>query len=179
MKQYVSKITVMTVLILTAVGTVAAQNPAPAKPMIPLKVQIVISRYEGDKKVSSLPYTLSVTANAERVSLRMGSQVPVPNWAQPSQPNLAPVQSYTWLNVGTNMDSSATTTDDGRFRVFIGIEDTSVMERTGRGEVPTLRNFNVQNTMTLRDGQTAQFTSAADKTTGEVVKVDVTLTVEK
>jgi predicted small secreted protein len=31
----------------------------------------------------------------------------------------------------------------------------------------------------LKDGQTAQFSAAADKTTGEVVRVDITMTVEK
>jgi hypothetical protein len=40
-------------------------------------VQIVISRFQGERKISSLPYTLSVNANAgtNRASLRMGAQV--------------------------------------------------------------------------------------------------------
>ena len=45
-------------------------------PTVPLKVQIVISRYEGDKKLSSLPYMLSVNAGRS-ASLRMGTKVPV------------------------------------------------------------------------------------------------------
>jgi hypothetical protein len=145
--------------------------------MVPLKVQIVISKYEGDKKVSSLPYSLSVQANGDRVSLRMGSQIPVPSFSQ--EANKAPVQSYSFLTVGTNIDCGAKTTDDGRFSVSVGIEDTSVAERRANESVPTLRNFSTQNTVVLRDGQTMQFTTAADKTTGEVVKVDVTLTVER
>ena len=60
-----------------------------------------------------------------------------------------------------------------------GTEDSSIAETRGTGSVPTLRNFSTQNTVVLRDGQTMQFTAAADKTTGEVVKVDVTMTVEK
>jgi hypothetical protein len=179
MKYHISKFTAAALLILAAAITTTAQTPPPAKPMIPLKVQVVIARYEGDKKVSSLPYTLSVTANADRVSLRMGSQIPVPTFAPNPAPNGPSVQSYQYMNVGTNIDSSATTTDDGRFRVFVGIQDSSVVERRNPMEVPTLRNFSIENSVTLRDGQTTQFTSAADKTTGEVVKVDVTLTVEK
>jgi hypothetical protein len=173
------KYTLAVLLILAAAVTMAAQNPPPAKPMVPLKVQVVIAKYEGDKKVSSMPYTLSVTANADRVSLRMGSQIPVPSWTQPTQPNQSPIQNFTFLTVGTSIDCTATSTDDGRFRVVVHIEDTSVQERAPTIPVPTLRNFSIENAMTLRDGQTAQFTSAADKTTGEVVKVDVTLTVEK
>ena len=47
-------------------------------PIVPLKVQIVISRYQGEKKVSSLPYTLAVNANlTNKTSLRVGSQVPI------------------------------------------------------------------------------------------------------
>src|SRR5687767_10230569 len=64
--------------------------------MMPARVQIVFSRFKGDKKVSSLPYTLGVTAN-ERVktSLRMGMEVP-----------LGRMQSYNYKNLGTNIDCS-------------------------------------------------------------------------
>lgn len=180
MKFYVSKFTLAALLMFAAAVTTAGQAPPPAlKPMTPLKVQVVISRYEGDKKVSSLPYTLSVTANGERVRLRMGSQIPVPSSTPSTLPNQGPVQSFSFVTVGTSIDSMATTTDDGRYRVEVSIEDTSIQERVPTLPVPTLRTFSIGNTMTLRDGQTAQFTSAADKTTGEVVKVDVTLTVER
>jgi type II secretory pathway component GspD/PulD (secretin) len=147
--------------------------------MVPVKVQIVIAKYEGDKKVSSLPYTLSVTANGDRVSLRMGSQIPVPTTSYQGAANTTPVTTFSYHNVGTNIDSGVRTTDDGRYSVFVGIEDSSVVERRANDPVPTLRNFSTQNTVVLRDGQTMQFTSAGDKTTGEVVKVDVTLTVER
>jgi hypothetical protein len=53
------------------------------------------------------------------------------------------------------------------------------MERRSADSAPTLRSFSTSNEVVLKDGQTAQFTAAADKTTGEVMKVDVTLTVEK
>jgi len=42
----------------------------------PLKFQIVISRYQGEKQISSMPYTLSVNAGY-RGNLRMGAKVPV------------------------------------------------------------------------------------------------------
>jgi hypothetical protein len=153
----------------------AAPTPVPTpqaqgKPLTPLQVEVVLSRYEGDKKVSSLPYILAVTADEGRsVSLRMGSQIPVPQ-AQ---------GGVNYSHVGTNIDCKATSTNDGRFKLEINIQDSSIMERRSADLVPTLRNFSITNVAVLRDGQTAQFTAAADRTTGEVVKVDVTLKVEK
>lgn len=184
MRQYVSRFVLGSLLIMATAVSVLAQNtpqpgPPQPKPMVPVKVQVVIARYEGDKKVSSLPYTMSVTANGDRVSLRMGSQIPVPSTSYQNGTTSNPVTSYTYHNVGTNVDCSAKTTDDGRFSVFVGIEDSSVVERRAIDAAPTLRNFSATNTVVLRDGQTMQFTAAADKTTGEVVKVDVTLTLEK
>jgi hypothetical protein len=38
-------------------------------------------------------------------------------------------------------------------------------------------SFKLSNTLQLKDGQSSQLTSASDKVSGEVVKVDVTLTV--
>ena len=177
MKSYISRVTLAGLLILAAAIAAVAQNSP--KPLVPLKLQVVIARYEGDKKVSSLPYSMSVTANGDPVRLRMGSQIPVPTTNYQGASNNTPATSYTYHNVGTNIDCSAKTTDDGRFSVFVGIEDSSVAERRATDAIPTLRNFSTQNTAVLRDGQTMQFTAAADKTTGEVVKVDVTITVEK
>lgn len=160
-------------LVATFATMAGAQNPPATKPLTALKVQVVISRYEGDKKVSSLPYILAVTANVPQpVLIRMGSQIPITVLM-----NGAPTVDY--KNVGTNIDCLATSTDDGRFQVYVSIEDTSVMERRATDSAPTLRTFTTRNNVVLKDGQSAQYTAAADKTTGEVVKVDVTLNVEK
>jgi len=167
MKRYAARMTVATILAVAFAVTAMAQ--APAKPLIPVKVQVVIARYEGDKKVSSLPYTLSVTANSDRTTLRIGSQVPVPQAGG----------GYNFMNVGTNIDSTVTTTDDGRYRVQVNVSDSSVVSMKSSDPAPTLRNFSTENSVILKDGQTTQFTAAADKTTGEVVRIDVTLTVEK
>ena len=52
-----------------------AAKPAPAT-VTPLKVSVVVARFQGEKKLSSLPYTLSVNAGS-RATLRMGAKVPV------------------------------------------------------------------------------------------------------
>ena len=165
-----------------------------------LKVQVVISRYQGDKKISSLPYSLSVTGGAGRLdptagasfigraNLRMGAKVPI---AATSYTPIAaggagvnPLVSYQYQDVGTNIDCSVWSMDDGRFRVEVTIEDSSVYpdEKDIPGTVkgnPSLRSFRASDSMLLKDGATTQFTTATDKVSGETVRVDVTLTVVK
>jgi len=174
MKPSIRRTIAAALLIAGVVATGAAQSQPP-KPATPLKVQVVIARYEGDRKVSSLPYVIAVTANARQsVVLRMGSQIPIPGAATNGTSG-----AIEYKNVGTNIDCSVTTTDDGRYEVYVSIEDTSVMERRPSDPAPTLRTFLTRNSVVLKDGQSSQYTAASDKTTGEVVKVDVTLNVEK
>jgi hypothetical protein len=146
-------------------------------PITALKVEIVISRYESSgttlKKISSLPYELIVVANEKPASLRMGGQMPM----------AGKDGAFQYLDVGTNIDCSARTMDDGRFKIEITVDDRSAIERrsgdTQLPGVPALRNFRTNNVLILRDGQSTQFTAATDKTSGEVVKVDVTVRAEK
>jgi hypothetical protein len=174
-------------------GTAAvAQEKPTAKEIVPLKVQVVISRYQGDKKVSSLPYTVSVNANdildgrPRNSSLRMGAQVPVATISVSVVDGKAVTpESYQYKDIGTNIDCNATTTDNVYFRLAITIDDTSVI--AGEGNLQqglaknqaSFRTFRSNESLFLKDGQSQQFTTATDKVTGEVVKVDVTLTVVK
>jgi hypothetical protein len=189
MRHYIRRVVTAALLISLVAVPLTAQAPAqapapppstPASPSasgktpVPLKVLVVISRYEGDKKVSNLPYTIAVTANDRPGSLRMGSRIPIPSQNGSVGPG------FTYQDVGTNIDCSAVSVDENRFKVDVSVSDSSVMERrAGDGGIPTLRNLFINNTVVLKDGQSAQFTSAADKMTGEVVKVDVTLSVDK
>jgi hypothetical protein len=169
-------------------------SPSPAvsaKNLVPLKVQVVVSRYQGEKKTSSLPYTLSVNNDHMLSRLRMGSKVAVLTLPRPpgaAEDKNVPPGSFTYQDVGTNIDCFALSTDDGRFRIEITIQDTSVYSQgqpNPQGETPTLkdiptfRTFTSSQTLILRDGQTTQFTTATDRVSGEVTKVDVTLTVVK
>src|SRR5689334_4782013 len=76
--------TVWIVLLIVAAmtGPIArAQQSSPAAPkptLVPLEVEVVLSRYQGEKKVSSIPYTLNVNANGAPTSMNMGTEVPVP-----------------------------------------------------------------------------------------------------
>jgi len=159
---------------------------AKANELIPIDVEIVISRYQGDKKVSSLPYFLAVNAGerAQETKLRMGANVPVPTttFAPGAKPDNALV-SYNYQSVGTNIDCSARPLGDGRFVVTIMVNERSVVQQPGDtaavSGAPVIRTFESQNNLVLRDGQTRQFTAASDRVTGEVMKVDVTLKIAK
>jgi Bacterial type II and III secretion system protein len=164
-------------------ATTKAEVPAAAV-QLPLKITVVISRFKGEQKTASLPYTLSVNANGrDQSTLRMGADVPVPvqTMAQSGQTN----QSYQYRSIGTNIDCTASPTDDGRFRVVLAVQDSQVFSDATGGTAPGLRGmpsfqqFTSETTVVLRDGQTIQYTTATDKASGEVVKIDVTLNVIK
>ena len=169
-------------------GTAA---PAQNKPVEPertvVNVQVVLSRYEGDKRTSNLPYTMLATADRSRVSVRTGAQVPIlstpPSTGDGKQ---NPPASFQFVDVGTNVDCTVAPADNGRFKVEINVQDRSVLERTpstlrGAPQIPnaaTLRNFTYSNSVILRDGETRQFVAASDKVSGETIRIDVTLKVE-
>ena len=183
----------------TARGAYAQQPPAapaaqPAPAPVPqpppiregalLRVQVIISRYQGDKKISSQPYMLSVTANGPRATLRMGLQVPVPAFPVPASDNKNQSMPVNYRNVGTNIDCTARSLDDGRFRLELTVDDSSLAADEANPPfakgIPQFRSFLISGeTAVLRDGQTSQLTSATEKVTGEVAKVDVTLNVVK
>lgn len=174
----------------TAAALIAALPSATSaqQAMVPLKLDLVISRQDGTKKVASMPYSLWVTANAERgrsTSLRMGVELPVAStvFKATKEGEQVPQASYSYRNVGTNIDCTATTTADGKYSVAINLTDTGVQlepkESKGVPGVPSFRTFQSQFSLLLKDGQSATYTSATDPVTGETLKVDVTLTVLK
>jgi hypothetical protein len=174
--------------------TVPPNSRQAARPQPPaavnIKIQVVISRYQGDKKISSMPYMLGAVANSGKTSLRMGVDVPIAQTVFTSvskdNPGVAtPQASYSYRNVGTNIDCQAESAAGDYFKIMLTIADSSVqLETTERGKgvmpnVPMFRSFNSSFQVLLRDGQTTQYTSATDPVTGETTKVDVTLNVLK
>src|SRR5438045_7603282 len=78
----------------------------------PVKVTIVFTEYDGDKKTKSLPYTLYINAPdapepPKWAKLRVGNRVPV--YTGGSTGNM------TYLDVGTNIDARAGHTHEGHF----------------------------------------------------------------
>jgi hypothetical protein len=167
-------------LLLCGAGAFAqdkAESPAPRKPITPLNVQLVLSHFQGEKKVGSLPYTLTCNADDRQSShLRMGIEVPVPMTITKGTP-----PTFNYKSVGTNIDCRSTTLDDGRFRVELTVEHSSIYSTPGEASAgaPLFRTFRSGFVPIMRNAQTAQYTAATDPVTGEVVKIDVTLTVLK
>ena len=166
--------------------------------VVPLDVEIVISRYQGDKKISSLPYSLTVNApyrytgrldQAPLTQLRMGGQVALPTMAPAVGPDGKPFSGITgggpvqYKEIGTSIDARGRWLDSpaGSFEVWISVQEDAVATPQGASAttLPVIRTFRASNNLVLRDGQTRQFSAAADRITGEVVKVDVTLKVAK
>jgi hypothetical protein len=107
-------------------------------------------------------------------------QVVVP--AQDGKPATT-TSSVTYENVGMNIDASASALEDGRFELTLTINESSVI--TDPGDIknttgnPVFRSYQSTNTLFIKDGQTSQFTAATDRVSGEVVRVEVKLTVVK
>jgi hypothetical protein len=146
----------------------------------PLKLSVVYTRSLGEKKISSLPYTLSLNAAGGPSSrLRMGLQVPL-KINSPDVPG-----NIVFKDVSNNIDCRANPLADARFLVTCTIEQSSVYQGTGEtgnlsiSSTPVLRIFRADEAVVLRDGQTTTFTTATDPLSGEVLKVDVTLNVVK
>ena len=187
MKRLVTLITSMVLIASAAASPVVLAQESPK--LVPLKVQLVVSRTGVDKKViSSLPYTIWVTANDKKTtSVRMGVQVPVVMTSFSAAKDGAtpvPSSSYSYRDVGTNIDCWANGQADGLFTLDIKLNDSSVSfdskdpNQTLKG-VPAFRNFTSNFSILLKDGQTAQYASATDPVSGETVKVDVTINVLK
>lgn len=167
----------------------AIRRGAERSRLIPLSVEVVVTRYQGEKKISSLPYTLAVNANDNALApggvcqLRMGTQVPVP--AAMVTKDGASERSFAYRDIGTNIDCSARSIEDSNFQLRLTVEDTSVYANTQDtatprvDQMPLFRSFRSTNTLVLRDGQTRDFSAAADRVSGEVVRIAVTLRVVK
>ena len=176
-------------LVLSATGQVQAQQAQRAGaettvtpvPLIPLKVTVTISRFDGDKKTASLPFVLWVNTG-DSANIQMGSDVPVPQMTFGSMKEgvPTPTTSYSYRTLGTNITCSAKALGDGLFRLSLDVNDSQVFRQSTTGVPgPVFQNFRSTNSPILRDGGTVQFAVATDKTTGEVVKLDVTLNLVK
>jgi hypothetical protein len=163
----------------------SAEKTAPKHELTPLRVQIVFAEYDGEKKISSLPYTLLVNADNPRgpkASIRMGLRVPV-------ETSPGPATQLQYMDLGTNIDGWSSAAESGRFALHLLLERSNAYSEgttkpsSGSFEVtskqPVIQRFSTEVDLLLRDGQTIQSTLASDPISGRVSKVEVTLTVVK
>ena len=111
MIRYVKIVGLAALLAVSSIAIARAQDKpaAPVRAFVPLKVQLVIARYQGEKRLSSVPYTLSVTASegrSELARLRIGTQVPIPAPTPAAPADGKPAPPSAAFNTGTSARTS-------------------------------------------------------------------------
>ena len=153
--------------------------------VVPLKVTVVFSEFEGEKKLTSLPYTLFLKSAEEHKdyfgTVRMGVRVPIWTGGKDS--------AIQYQDVGSNIDCEARAARDDRYLLDLRLERSSIYttkdEHSAEQRVdeqphqPLVRQFRANLALMLRDGQTTQSTMATDPLNGHTIRVDVTLNVVK
>jgi len=158
--------------------------------LIPLRIQITFSEFDGEKKIGSLPYVLNHNAEINRetrTSLRMGIRIPILT----SPPNTTE-NRLQYQDVGTDIDCYLRAQADGTFRASFELRrsslytpgpDTKQIEWKPNDPAmpgnPFFRQFSGRFDALLRDGQSTQTTMATDPVSGRTLRVDVTLAVIK
>jgi hypothetical protein len=163
--------------------TAAAKAPfsAPSEQITPLKIQVLLTEFEGGKKVKSLPYVSYVNAisnpnRAEFTKIRLGTKVPVYAGKE---------AGMQYIDVGTNIDCSANQSEVGIYRLRVIVErswvdgSSDLSGSAGQLPEPIIRQFKNDMEVSLRDGQTSEPTVATDSMTGKVMKIEVSLSVLK
>ena len=156
------------------------------KPSIPVKLLVVLTEYDGDKKIASHPYSILINSDpsghvAYSSFTRVGVRVPVASAGKDGQ--------SAFVDVGSNIDCGVQTEDEGRFSVRLNFERSSLYfqgrgdekgtiktAETGQPYIPTIR---AQSLVLVRDGQSLEVLTAADPLNGHVFRISLTLNVQK
>lgn len=174
----------------------AQDTPKPEKksPSSTLKVQVTFTEYEGEKKLTNLPYIFFVQAgdggpHSPWTKVRMGNRVPLATGLEGGK------ISYQYYDVGTNIDARGILDDDDRLDLSLNLERSWVegeVQFSGEKTLtnssgtnpeqvrePVIRQFKTELTMPMKDGQTIQTTQAADPVSGRILTITVTMNVVK
>lgn len=156
-----------------------------ATALIPIKVQVVFAEFEGDKKISSMPYAFTVPATDKSggnygASIRTGVRVPIEIDGKD--------QKTTYLDIGSNIDCRIQSGEDGRFLVSLNVDRSAIYpNKSSEGErlvnepngLPLIRQFRSSESLLLKDGQTSENTLSTDPMSGHTMRVSVTINVQK
>jgi hypothetical protein len=155
-------------------GQASAKPVAPAPTPLPIpaaaKIDITLTRSNGSRTISNLPYSL-YAAQGSRASLRLGSQVPI---VTPGNIN--------YQDVGSNIDCDLVLLADGRYRVNLTLDDSSLSENATANNPavpPLIRSYRITTMLVLRNGETTTFNVATDKVSGDTIRAQVTVTALK
>ena len=173
---------------ISAPKPLAAQDKPSVEAATPLKIQILFTEMDGDKKVKSMPYTMvfatGVSHDANVAKLRVGSRVPLYTGKD---------SGLQYIDIGTNLDCRAEKLDDGRYSLRLSLERSWVqadvqipVEQSvssagtpGQFKEPVIGQYRIDATMIARVGQAVDSTTATDPLSGRTLKIDVTLSTLK
>jgi len=151
---------------------------------MPIKLQIVFMEFDGDKKISSMPYAFTMLTDEKSggygTNFRTGIRIPIEIDGKD--------QKTTYMDVGSNIDCSVKVEEDGRFLVHI-IFDRSALypNKSPEGErlvaepngQPLIRQFRTNESLLLKDGQTSEIVMSSDPLNGHTMHVSVTINAQK
>jgi hypothetical protein len=172
-----------------------SQEAQSAAPQVPLKVQFLVTEYDGTKKIASLPYTATgITSHpGKRDSLgvlRVGARIPVSVGSTQKADEQKTETEY--IDLGTNIDYWVWPWSDNRYLVSGTIDLSSLYGRDSGDEPkesapvdtapngsPLLHQTRADFSIVLRDGQPGEALSITDPITGRVFKLEVTVDLMK
>jgi hypothetical protein len=155
-----------------------------AQPSIPVKVLVVFSEYDGEKKISSMPYAFTAITNEKlggyySASLRTGVRIPIETGGD---------QKTSYMDIGSNIDFGIRTTEDERYHLYMIFERSALSPTSGaqteksqvsRPDAPPLvHQSKASVNMILKDGQTSE-TISTDPISGHSLRISVTINVIK
>jgi hypothetical protein len=163
----------------------AADTPKAEVRTTPIKVQIVFTEFEGDKKTKSLPYVMYMNSPDSNelktgwVRFRIGNRIPVYVGKDQMQ----------YMDIGTNVDARSAYMADGHVLLQLTLErswvegevsvpvtksePSSADTAGGHFQEPIIRGFKSELDMKLREGQPVESAMATDPISGKVIKVEV------
>ena len=162
-----------------------AKTEERAKPSLPIKVQVVFTESDGEKRVSVMPYTFMVVSD-DRVggyystTLRTGVRIPVETDGKD--------QKTTYMDIGANIDCGIRSEEDGRFRVYLTFDRSALYpNKSAEGErlvnepngLPLVRQFRTSESVILKDGQSMENILSTDPLNGHALRVSVSINVQK
>jgi len=154
----------------------AAEEPGPL-----LRLEVVMTRSQGDTVIARLPYSLLLNGGGPNAMVFGGLQLPIVARHEGSN-------TVMFKNAGGKVWARAWALEEDRFKVELGAElggvyptngDAAAEETEDVPAAPVLRSFSANATITLRDGQSMVFFDSADPITGETARAEVTLHVVK
>jgi hypothetical protein len=115
------------------------------------------------------------------MGLKIGTEVPI---AVTKQTKEGERTEWQYRSLGTNIRCDAQSLDEGRYRVSLLFEQSSIHsgskpEGTQPADVPLFNTWTLNSGDIYRDGQTIQSALGTDPNTGETATLDVTVRLMK